>query len=182
MSKGNSKPIWHKALSHLDALYGFAMALTRSRIEAEDLVQDTYLQAMPHFAQLRHDSNLKGWLFTIMRNIWLKKLRHLRNGPDFVAPDQDNVKQQTIDFNDPQALTIRIWEREEIRLALEQLPNYCHEIIVLRDIEGFSYKEMAEILDCPIGAVMSRLTRARAKLKRVLCTKYDMVPKKRNNG
>ena len=174
---------WQKAaLCHLDALYGFAMALTRSPIEAEDLVQETYMQAVQHFSRLRPDSNLKGWLFTIMRNAWLKKLRHQRNGPEFVALEEDDVEQHTVDTDDPQALTIRIWEREEIRVGLEQLPTDWREIIVLRDMEGFSYKEMAEILDCPVGTIMSRLARARTKLKRVLCARQVPVLQKRNNG
>ncbi len=180
MSNGKgSSTAWQKAaLSHLDALYGFAMVLSRNPIEAQDLVQETYTQAAPHFAKLRPESNLKGWLFTIMRNAWLKELRHVRSGPDFVALDQAEVKEKAVDADDPQALYIRIWQREEIRVALEQLPSYCSEIIVLHDIEGFTYKEIAEILDCPIGTVMSRLARARARLKRVLCIRLTPVQRK----
>src|SRR5829696_4761850 len=78
------------ALDHLDALYGYAMMLTRSRTEAEDLVQETYLRAVRAFGQLMPDSNLKGWLFTIMRNAWFNQLRHTRSGPRFVELDAED--------------------------------------------------------------------------------------------
>ena len=168
---GNSSSVaWEQtALEHLDALYGFAVVLTRGTSEAEDLVQETYMHAAGHYCQLRPDSNLKGWLFTIMRNVWLQQLRHAHAGPEFVALDGDEAEHWLADSTeDPQTLYVRIWEREEIRVALARLPVACREIIVLRDIEGFSYKELAEILECPLGTIMSRLARARAKLKRLL--------------
>src|SRR5215468_10237514 len=77
------------ALAHLDALYGFAMTLTRNQTEAEDLVQETYLRAVRAFGQLMPDSNLKSWLFVIMRNAWLNQLRHTRSGPQFVEIDAE---------------------------------------------------------------------------------------------
>lgn len=157
------------ALSQLDALYGFAMSLSRNPHEAEDLVQETFSQAVPHFANLRSDSNVKAWLFAILRNTWLKRLRHDRCGPDFVSLDHVDVELRAVDPNDPYAVCLRIWQREEIRDALESLPEHCAEIIVLCDIEGFTYNEIAEILGCPVGTVMSRLSRARAKFKRALC-------------
>jgi RNA polymerase sigma-70 factor (ECF subfamily) len=170
------------ALSHLDALYGFAMVLTRNSVEAEDLLQETYTRAVPQFSRLRADSNVKAWLFTVMRNQWLKERRHLSCGPDFVALDDVEARQKAIDANDPQTLYIRIWQREEIRAGLEQLPRHCAEIIVLSDMEGFSYKEIAEILECPIGTVMSRLARARAKLKRVLRIRLAGSAEQRSSG
>lgn len=156
------------ALSHIDALYSFAMVLSRSRIEAEDLLQETYMRAVPHMAELRSDSNVKAWLFTIMRNAWLKQQRHRRRGPVFVALDDIEVLHTADDSDDPQEQCIRIWQREEIIAGLEQLPRHSAEIVVLCDIEGLSYREIADVLDCPIGTVMSRLARARAKLKRLL--------------
>lgn len=158
----------------LDGLYGYAMTLTRDPTKAEDLVQETYTQAAPHVGELEEGSNLKGWLFTIMRNLWLKELRHARRGPEFVAFDDDSIAGRVFDAtDDPEILYERIWEREEIRLALEHLPNNHCEIIVLRDIEGFSYKELAELLDCPVGTIMSRLARARANLKRLLLARQS---------
>ena len=153
----------------LDALYGYGMALTHDTADAEDLVQETYMQATLHCAKLRRDSNVKAWLFTIMRNRWLKHLRHENCGPQFVALDESMVERWTLDTDqEPGHLCERIWEREEIRTALKQLPFRQREIILLRDIEGFSYKELAEMLNCPIGTIMSRLARARAKFKELL--------------
>lgn len=157
------------ALQQLDALYGFAMTLTHSKAESEDLVQETYMRAIQHYERLRPDTNMKAWLFTILRNVWLKKLRHGRSGPEFVPLDENDMAIQPVVPNDPQTVLFRIWERDEVRSALLQLPRHFAEIIVLRDIEGFSYKELARMLDCPVGTVMSRLARARAKLKQVLC-------------
>src|SRR4051794_2881195 len=74
----------HAALQHLERLYGFAIVLTHDRTEAQDLVQETYLRAVRACARVLPDSNLKGWLFTIMRNLWLNQLRHRRSGPEFV--------------------------------------------------------------------------------------------------
>ncbi|HKG21801.1 MAG TPA: sigma-70 family RNA polymerase sigma factor [Blastocatellia bacterium] len=159
------------ALDHIDALYGYAMMLTRSRTEAEDLVQETYLRAVRAFGQLMPDSNLKGWLFTIMRNAWFNHLRHTRNGPRFVELDaEDEGRSNGFDHmaSDPYAIYLRKVEREEVRAAIESLPRLHREIIVLRDIEEFSYQQIAIILGCPAGTVMSRIGRAREKLRRLL--------------
>lgn len=170
----NSAHSQEALLSHLDGLYGYAMTLSHNETAAEDLVQETFTQAALHLDGLKEDSNLKAWLFTIMRNLWLKELRHVRCGPKFVALDDVSTTRWAFDTtDDPGVLYVRIWEREEIRTALERLPAVHREVIVLRDIEGFSYKEMAELLDCPVGTIMSRLARARAKLKRVLIARQD---------
>ena len=159
------------ALEHIDALYGYAVTLTRSETEAEDLVQETYLRAVGAFGQLVPNSNLKAWLFVIMRNAWLNQLRHKRSGPRFIELDdeQENVARWPDQrARDPYVLYLRKLERQEIREAIESLPGVYREIIVLRDIEGFSYQEIATLLDCPAGTVMSRLGRAREKLRRLL--------------
>jgi RNA polymerase sigma-70 factor (ECF subfamily) len=159
------------ALTHLDALYGFAMTLTRNQTEAEDLVQETYLRAVRAFGRLLPDSNLKGWMFAIMRNAWLNQLRHTRSGPRFVeldAEEEDHAEWLGQLANDPHVLYLRKLEHEEIRVAIDSLPHLYREIVVLRDIEGFSYQQIAGILGCPAGTVMSRLGRAREKLRRLL--------------
>jgi len=161
------------ALEHIDALYGFAMTLTHSRTEAEDLVQETYLRAARAFGRLVPDSNLKSWLFAIMRNAWLNQIRHIRSGPRFVELDEeDNSRAEWLDniSTDPHELYVRKLEREEVRAAIERLSRSHREIILLRDIEGFSYQQIAGILGCPAGTVMSRLGRAREKLRRLLAT------------
>ena len=178
MKKGGDKPDVHgdfrqAALAHLDALYGFAMALTHNQTEAEDLTQETYLRAMRAFGQLVPDSHLKSWLFTIMRNVWRNQLRHDRSGPQFVELDleashEEESWQVEAGTGDPLAILVRKVEREGVRGAIEQLPQPYREIVVLRDLEGFSYQQIATILDCPAGTVMSRLSRAREQLRLLL--------------
>jgi RNA polymerase sigma-70 factor (ECF subfamily) len=149
--------------------------LTRDRTEAEDLVQETYLRAVRAFGRLLPDSNLKSWMFAIMRNAWLNQLRHTRSGPRFVeldADDKDSGDWLDPVACDPHALYLRKLEREEIRAAIDRLPPLYREIIVLRDIEGFSYQQIATILGCPSGTVMSRLGRARHRLRQLLIEWY----------
>jgi RNA polymerase sigma-70 factor (ECF subfamily) len=152
------------ALEHLDALYGYAMTLTRDATEAEDLVQETYLRAADAANRPNGDSNLKGWLFVIMRNAWLNQLRHRNSGPRFVDLEPHEAQES------PHVVYIRKLEREQVRQAIESLPDAYREIVVLRDIEGFTYQEIAMVLNCPAGTVMSRLGRARGKLRKVLST------------
>ena len=128
------------ALENIDALYGYALTLTRDQTEAEDLVQETYLRAVRAFGQLVPNSNLKSWLFVIMRNAWLNQLRHKRSGPSFVELDAGegfSLSRGPLS-EDPYVVYTRKLEREEIRLAIDSLPSLYREIIVLRDIEGFS--------------------------------------------
>lgn len=159
------------ALEHLDSLYGYALTLTRDQTEAEDLVQETYLRAVRSCGQLIPNSNLKSWLFVIMRNAWLNQIRHLNSGPRFVELDAQEAKQAlhaSRSGDDPYLLYTRKLERAEIQAAIAELPSRYREIIVLRDIEGFSYQEIATMLSCPAGTVMSRLGRARGKLRQAL--------------
>jgi RNA polymerase sigma-70 factor (ECF subfamily) len=159
------------ALEHIDSLYAYAMTFTHDKTEAEDLVQETYLRAVRGLGQLVPNSNLKSWLFVIMRNAWLNQVRHLRSGPRFIELDGEETDPgQRTDHrvSDPHVIYIRKLEREEIRAAIDNLPGLYREIIVLRDVEGFSYKEIATMLGCPAGTVMSRLGRARKKLRGLL--------------
>ena len=159
------------ALEHLDSLYGYALILTRDQTAAEDMVQETYLRAVRAFGQLTPNSNLKSWLFVIMRNAWLNQLRHTRSGPRFVELDDEEVgyvHHNDRANEDPHVVYLRKLEQEQIRVAISDLPELYREIIVLRDLEGFSYQEIATMLSCPAGTVMSRLGRARAKLRRAL--------------
>jgi RNA polymerase sigma-70 factor, ECF subfamily len=159
------------ALEHIDSLYGYAMTLTHDPSEAEDLVQETYLRAVRAFGQLVPNSNLRSWLFVIMRNAWLNEVRHARSGPRFVELDseeEDLNRWPDQRADDPHVLYLRKLERAEVKAAIESLPGLYREIIVLRDVEGFSYQEIATMLDCPAGTVMSRLGRAREKLRTVL--------------
>jgi len=174
---GNRNTTFSQAtLEHVDALYGFAMTLTRNETEAEDLVQETCLLAVRAFGQLRPDSNLKGWLFVLMRNAWLNQIRRSRSGPRFVeldAGEPDRAPWFEDSYSDPHVQYVKKLEREEVRAAIDSLPRPYREIIVFRDIEGFSYKQIASILGCPTGTVMSRLGRAREKLRRLLAEWYS---------
>jgi RNA polymerase sigma-70 factor (ECF subfamily) len=156
---------------YLDGLYSYAMVLSRDRTEAEDLVQETCVRAIQAMGSLRPDSNIKGWLFTILRNIWFNQLRRRRTAPTLVELDVDGA---TADLavsaaKDPHALYVTHLERKRIREAIEQLSAEFREIILLREYEELSYQEIAGVLGCPTGTVMSRLGRARSKLRELLC-------------
>jgi RNA polymerase sigma-70 factor (ECF subfamily) len=153
-----------------DGLYGYAMVLSRDRTEAEDLVQETCFRAVKAIESLEPGSNAKSWLFTILRNIWLNQVRQRRAAPKIVELDVD---ESTLGLaveasQDPHALYVSKVERDQVREAIQQLPDEFREIIVLREYEELSYQEIAALLDCPAGTVMSRLGRARSKLRSLL--------------
>jgi RNA polymerase sigma-70 factor (ECF subfamily) len=159
-------------IDHLDGLYSYALVLTRNHAEAEDLVQETYVRALPAMGRLRADSNTKGWLFTILRNIWLNQLRKWRNGPQMIEMEGDDGVANSIvePSKDSHDLYVSKLEAEQVREAIQELPTDFREIILLREYEDLSYQEIASVLDCPVGTVMSRLGRARAKLRVLLST------------
>src|SRR5918996_3258601 len=143
---GNNVLFGQEALEHIDALFGYAVTLTRDQTEAEDLVQETYLRAVRAFGQLVPNSNLKSWLFVIMRNAWLNQIRHKQSGPRFIELDneqEDLAHWATQPAGDPYVLYLRKLELQEIKRAIESLPDPYREIVVLRDIEGFSYQQIA---------------------------------------
>jgi RNA polymerase sigma-70 factor, ECF subfamily len=154
-------------IEDLEGLYSYAMRLTRNHAEAEDLVQETYTRAMQAIQKLRDDSNIKGWLFTVLKNIWFNQLRKHRNGPQMVEIEAgdgvaSNVVEPSKDCHD---LYVSKWEAEQVRAAIQELPVEFREIILLREYEDLSYREIASVLHCPLGTVMSRLGRARARLR-----------------
>jgi RNA polymerase sigma-70 factor (ECF subfamily) len=151
---------------YMDGLYAYGMVLSRNPAMAADLVQETYLRALKAKESLRPDSNVKSWLFTILRNIWLNHLRHERAGPTIAELDSDeNLADVSITTSeDPHDLYVRNLQREQVRTAIQQLPVEFREIIILREYEELAYSEIANVLQCPLGTVMSRLARARSKL------------------
>jgi RNA polymerase sigma-70 factor (ECF subfamily) len=168
------------ALACLDGLYGYAMSLSHNQAEAEDLVQETYLRAVRAFGQLTPDSNLKSWLYAIARNIWLNKLRHEHSGPQFIDMDDEQSQNgigRVTSSDDPHAFYLAKIERESVRAAIQQLPVTYREVILLREFEGLSYNEIAIILNCPAGTVMSRLGRARDKLRLLLSASSARSPR-----
>jgi RNA polymerase sigma-70 factor (ECF subfamily) len=155
---------------YLDGLYGYAIVLSHNSTEAEDLVQETCLRALRAIGGLRADGSAKSWLFTILRNIWLNRLRHRRTTPDLIELDaEENRANEPADAaQDPLTGYVNRVERERVRAAIQQLPAEFREIILLREYEELSYREIAALLDCPRGTVMSRLARARARLRELL--------------
>ena len=155
---------------YLDGLYGYAMVLSRNSAEAEDLVQETCLRALRGMDGLRSHDSAKSWLFTILRNIWFNQLRHRRTVPDVVELDADGSEpnEPADPEQDPHTDYVNKLEREQVRCAIQQLPEEFREIIILREYEELSYHEIAVILDCPPGTVMSRLARARSRLRELL--------------
>ena len=159
-------------LEHADGLFTYAMALTRNFFEAEDLVQETYVRAIEAMGRLREHSNVKAWLYTILRNIRLNQIRQRRTSPKLVELDAyENAADLAIDSGrDPYALYVNKVEKQQVRAALHQLSEEYREIIVLREYADLSYQEIATLLNCPLGTVMSRLARARSKLGILLST------------
>jgi RNA polymerase sigma-70 factor (ECF subfamily) len=158
---------------YLDGLYGYAIVLSRSGVEAEDLVQETCLRALRGVDGLRDDSSAKSWLFSILRNVWLKQLRHRRTAPDVVELDSDGSKaiEPADTGQDPYSAYVNKIEREQVRAAIQKLPVEFREIIILREYEELSYQQIGAVLECPPGTVMSRLARARSKLRELLAAR-----------
>src|ERR1700735_185739 len=160
-------------IEYLDGLYSYALVLSRNHAEAEDLVQETYLRAIQAMGRLQADSNIKSWLFTILRNVWLNQLRKLRNGPQVVNIEADKGGANKIvePSSDPHDLYGSKVEAKQVRAAIQELPVDFREVILLREYEDLSYQEIASVVGCRVGTVMSRLARARAKLRNLLSTR-----------
>jgi RNA polymerase sigma-70 factor (ECF subfamily) len=164
-------------LEYIDGLYGYAFVLTRNHADAEDLVQETYVRAIQAMGRLRAASNVKGWFFTILRNIWLNQLRKRRNGPQIIemeAGDSSVANSIAEPSKDSHDLYVDKIETAQVRAAIQRLPAEAQEIILLREFEDLSYQEVANVLHCPVGTVMSRLGRARAKLRKLLAPEFAL--------
>jgi RNA polymerase sigma-70 factor (ECF subfamily) len=160
---------------YADGLYGYAMVLTRNRAQAEDLVQETYVRALGAAGRLRENSNVRGWLFTILRNLWFNELRKRRSAPAIVEMDGDDHTADSLVGNarDAHEIFVSNEDSDIVRSAINDLPVEFREIILLREFEELSYQEIAGVLGCPAGTVMSRLGRARAKLRRALADMWS---------
>jgi RNA polymerase sigma-70 factor, ECF subfamily len=154
------------ALPHLDAAYNLARWLTRNTQDAEDVVQEAYLRAFRFFGGFR-GGNTRSWLLKIVRNTcytWL----HQNRGQRVTALFEEQVHTDIAESQDPETLLLRKAEGQSLNRALEELPTAFREVLVLLEVEGLSYKEIAEVLGIPIGTVMSRLARARQRLRKSL--------------
>jgi RNA polymerase sigma-70 factor, ECF subfamily len=168
-SESGTRQLQGFGLEYLDGLFGYAIVLTRNRAEAEDLVQEAYVRAMDAMHRLTPNSNIKGWLFTILRNIWFNELRRRRNSPNIVHIDNDDATVELPgNFQDAHEIFAANEDVQRVRSAILQLPIELREIILLREFEDLSYRDIAEVLGCPVGTGMSRLARARARLRDIL--------------
>jgi RNA polymerase sigma-70 factor, ECF subfamily len=167
---------------YLDGLYGYAMVLSHNRTEAEDLVQETCLRALRAVDRLREESNVKGWLFRILRNVWLNELRRRApSGQVELDADRSGASDPPDTAPDPHAVYASRADQERVQAAIQRLPLAFREIILLREFEELSYQEIAALLDCPAGTVMSRLARARSKLRDLLADDV-MAPQDEQDG
>jgi RNA polymerase sigma factor (sigma-70 family) len=153
-------------LPHLDAAFNYARWLTRNAADAEDVVQDACVRAMRFFSSLR-DDDARAWLFTIVRNTWYSRVSRKANVAEGTR-SSDGQDRRPDNALDPEERLLQQHTVALVRGALEQLPVDFREVIVLREIEGLSYKEMAAVVGVPIGTVMSRLARARERLQTIL--------------
>jgi RNA polymerase sigma-70 factor, ECF subfamily len=160
------------ALVHLGAIYRSALRLTHDRAEAEDLTQETCLRAFRSFHRFNPGTNCRAWFFTILRNAFRDRLR--RGGRELLgtgAADWDGESQSATvvaHVGDPEEEFFFTVLDGDVDRALKALPLPFREVVMLSDLEELSYKEIAEIVGCPIGTVMSRLSRGRALLRRIL--------------
>ena len=170
-SRGESSPedrddeFSREALSHIDSLYGMALRLTRRPADADDLVQDTYLKAFRASDQFERGTNLKAWLFTILHNTFRNMRRH--DGRNPIDVDSEKVEQAVdraaVDQTPEQLLT-RATLDADLQTALDALPDVFRQAVWLRDVEEFSYAEIARVMGVPAGTVMSRISRGRRML------------------
>ncbi|MEJ2152187.1 MAG: sigma-70 family RNA polymerase sigma factor [Gemmatimonadota bacterium] len=172
-----------ECLRHLDALYGAALRMTRNRQDAEDLVQETFLKAIRNLHRYRDDGSCKAWLFRILTNTFIDRYRSSQRAPQLVEFEdetpikaQDQLDGETGAGESIEALTdhnsvhefLSKFVVDEVKSAIDGLPDIFRDAIVLRDIQGLSYQEVADALGIPIGTVMSRLYRARRLLQDTL--------------
>ena len=164
-----------EALSYVDSLYGTALRLTRRPADAEDLVQDTYLKAFRAAGQFERGTNLKAWLFTILHNTFRNTRRHdVRSPVDVDSETVERAADLAAQDQSPEQLLARATLDTDLQAALDSLPDAFRQAVWLRDVEEFSYAEIAEMLGIPIGTVMSRISRGR----RLLFDKLSAAPQK----
>jgi RNA polymerase sigma-70 factor (ECF subfamily) len=157
-------------IPHLDAMYNFGLRLTSDPNDAEDLVQDTIVKAFRFFSSYEKGTNAKAWLFRILKNSFINNYRKKSKQPSQVDYDEVSSFYETIraDRTDTSDLEDRMFRElidDDISNALEQLPEDFRTVVLLCDVEGFTYEEIANMLDVPIGTIRSRLHRGRNLLK-----------------
>jgi RNA polymerase sigma-70 factor (ECF subfamily) len=158
-----------EALVHLDALYSFALKLTRSRDDAEDLVSETMLRAFDRWEQYRLGTNIRAWLFTILYHSFVSRKRRV-DAREVQLPDDVDAwsAYEVVGESDPEGRFYDSFVDEEVTRAIDELPDDYRSAVVLSDVQGLRYAEIAEILGIPEGTVKSRLFRGRRILQKKL--------------
>lgn len=176
LNKSVKKPRWEgdrdhfeeSVLPHLNSAYNLARWLTRNEHDAEDIVQESYLRALRSFDGFQRGSDGRAWLLTIVRNTWRTWIR--KNRPhELVADLQEDAQMAVATGLDPEAVLLKKANLEFVQQAIGEMSTLYREVLILRELEGLSYKEIALIIDAPLGTVMSRLSRAREELHARLC-------------
>ena len=161
-----------EALPYLDGMFGAAMRLTRNPADAEDLLQETFLRAFSAYDSFEPGTNLKAWLYRILMNTYISSYRKAKRSPQTVPAEEGefSLYRQVIEDGGrtPEAEVLEKIPDEEVKIALEELPEQFRVAVLLADVEGFSYKEIADITETSIGTVMSRLHRGRKALQKAL--------------
>jgi RNA polymerase sigma-70 factor, ECF subfamily len=174
MTLQNREAFQREAVPHIDALYGTALRMTKSESDAEDLIQETMLKAYRYFDKYEQGTNCKAWLFKIMTNTFINRYRKKQKRREFLVDDDHRPLQERAEapehtpFNESFETEDQIYFKmfgDEVKRALEEMPVDFRMVVLLADLQDFAYKEIAEIMDCPIGTVMSRLYRGRRMLQ-----------------
>lgn len=157
-------------IPHLDAMYNFALRLTSDPSDAEDLVQDTIVKSYRFFSSYEKGTNAKAWLFRILKNSYINNYRKKSKQPNQVDYDEvstfyETIRAERTDTSDLEDKMFRDLIDDDISHALDELPEDFRTVVLLCDVEGFTYEEIANMLDVPIGTIRSRLHRGRNLLK-----------------
>jgi RNA polymerase sigma-70 factor (ECF subfamily) len=166
-----------QAMPMFASLYNLAHWLTQNREEAEDLVQETYLKALKGFASFQQGTNLRAWMYRILRNTFLTSRTGLRAKMTEPLDLDDDPAALPVTSDTPESVLLTRADQQAVQDALERLPVRFREVILLCDMEEMSYQEIAEALAVPIGTVMSRLSRARKSMRDLLAAKMHGASK-----
>jgi RNA polymerase sigma-70 factor (ECF subfamily) len=161
------------AMPLFDRLYNFAHWLTRNGEEAEDLVQETYVKALKGFSSFRLGTNFRAWMFRILRNTFLTSRTGLKATMTLSLDSEEDRPELLVEGNTPETVLVERSNRQLMQSAIDELPVYFREVLLLCDVEEMSYQEIAETLSIPIGTVMSRLSRARKTLRDALQLQFQ---------
>lgn len=185
MSQSNRERFEREALVHAEALFRFARRLCKDDAQAEDLFQEAYERAFRFFYQFREGSNCKSWLFTILHNLHRQRLRSPAARQENVSIDEASefflhdrlLEQERAMTDNPEKVFLDSCPTAEVRAALGELHEDLRSAVLLYDVEGFSYQEIADILKVPLGTVRSRISRGRSFLQKRLWQTFQATPR-----